>query len=238
MSPQRHRVSLRPSAGERAPKSSQLDLRAGRLAVFGGASQWIAAVVCIGRVCLLIVTTLWISELAAAAEQDEFLPSPSDMTIVDHEEIARPTLPMVLDTDSVVSLGQATELPVPVKVASRSWLDIRPQSLDEAHPSTISSADLPDDVSAMPAKAEIPQMVQLYATDLRPVDFCAATTFCHLPLYFEDRSLERHGVSRGVLGRLPAVRSGVHFLASSALLPIKVLHDPPHRCVRSGCTCR
>lgn len=56
--------------------------------------------------------------------------------------------------------------------------------------------------------------------------------FCHRPLYFEERSLERHGLVRFPMIR-PAI-SGAHFFASVATLPYQAAIRPPCQCVASS----
>jgi hypothetical protein len=163
-------------------------------------------------------------------------PAPGATTEVDNRDAAPDRLRAIPDAhvsvhfEHLASATQASE-------TSRQWLDVRPRTLHE--PSTIvPAADLPPDTSQLPAAPRIPELIQLYAANLHCADFCASATFCHQPLYFEDRLLERHGVSHGIFRCLPPVQSGFHFLGRTAMLPAAVLHDRPCSCVRNECICR
>lgn len=132
--------------------------------------------------------------------------------------------------EHLTAATQASETP-------RQWLDVRPRSLRA--PSTLVPADdLPRGTSQLAAVPRIPEVVQLYAANLHCADFCVSATYCHQPLYFEDRLLERHGISHGIFRCVPPVQSGLHFLSRTAMLPASVLHDRPCSCVRSECICR
>ncbi len=123
-------------------------------------------------------------------------------------------------------------------ISSRVWMDIRPRSLEPARLGRITTDELPADESGLSALPDSPQRVQIYRVDLQIGDVCAGARFHHRPLYFEDQKLERSGVVSGVLGHVPAVRSGLHFASSAAALPLHMLKEPPHQCVTSGCVCR
>ena len=56
----------------------------------------------------------------------------------------------------------------------------------------------------------------------------APPRFCHRPLYFEEVQLERYG--RSCVPRLHPLVSGAHFVSSFALLPVKMVVDPPLSC--------
>ena len=57
----------------------------------------------------------------------------------------------------------------------------------------------------------------------------APTNLCHLPLYFEQVNLERHGYT---LSRLwQPVLSGAHFFAAIPTLPYKMTVDSPAECI-------
>ena len=132
--------------------------------------------------------------------------------------------------EHLTSAPQASETP-------RQWLDVRPRLLRE--PSTVVTVDdLPPKKNQLEAVPRISEMIQLYATNLHCADFCVSATYCHQPLYFEDRLLERHGISHGIFRCVPPVQSGLHFLSRTALLPASVLHHRPCSCVRSECICR
>ncbi|HBJ36166.1 MAG TPA: hypothetical protein DDZ51_15730 [Planctomycetaceae bacterium] len=62
--------------------------------------------------------------------------------------------------------------------------------------------------------------------------FWESPIFCHRPLYFEERCLERYGQVRYPLLR-PAV-SGAHFFASYVALPYQAAMHPPCKCVPSS----
>lgn len=62
--------------------------------------------------------------------------------------------------------------------------------------------------------------------------FWESPIFCHRPLYFEERSLERHGVVRYPM--LRPVISGAHFFTSYVALPYQVVMYPPFQCVPSS----
>lgn len=116
-----------------------------------------------------------------------------------------------------------------------SWLDIRPKSL--ANPSELNEGPRPKDISGMRDPDGVPRAVQLYEARLQRKDLCASSRFYHRPLYFEDQKLERYGASPGMLGRMPPVRSGVHFFGSVVLLPAKMVRTPPHHYVPTPCVC-
>lgn len=132
--------------------------------------------------------------------------------------------------------GESQLAPPQSRSPRRSWLDIRPRSLEEQQ--AVPVTELPKDTSGLPPSMGEPQLAPLYTTDLQPADFCAAASFYHRPLYFEDYYLERYGISRGLCGRIPPVHSGISFLAHTLGLPVSMIHEPPHSCVRSGCICR
>ena len=72
-----------------------------------------------------------------------------------------------------------------------------------------------------------------YAPDYRAGAYAKTKTWRspnlrHLPLYFEDASLERHGLGAE---RLQPFISGARFFSSLALLPQQVLVTPPKSCV-------
>jgi hypothetical protein len=163
------------------------------------------------------------------------LSSPSDRVIAHSQSTTVQSLPA--PAGEAVGGWNHDVAPPSTPVATRNWLDIRARTIDDQR-TRIRRDELPEDVSKMEDRPETPLWIDLYAAELRPVDFCASARIFHKPLYFEDRYLERLGVSRGLLGHVPPLRSGVHFMASAALLPLKVLHDPPHRCVGSPCTCQ
>lgn len=154
--------------------------------------------------------------------------------------------PTVLQTqETSIASNDPEWLPLPVSpdrirhpVSSQVWMDIRPRSLESAHPGRITTDELPVDESGLSVMPDSPQRVQLYRVNLQLGDVCAGARFHHRLLYFEDRKLERRGVTAGVLGHVPAVRSGLHFVGSAAILPLRMLKDPPHECVTSGCVCR
>lgn len=131
----------------------------------------------------------------------------------------------------------AEVLPLGKSASSRSWLDIRPYTIGD-HPDKVERGTLPEDISKMEAPPQTPRAVQLYESSFQPQDFCASFRFWHRPLYFEDRKLERYGISPGFLGHVPPVRSGVHFLGSFSLLPVRAWQTPPHRMVPTPCNCR
>jgi hypothetical protein len=116
------------------------------------------------------------------------------------------------------------------------WLDIRPHTVGD-DPVQVERDKLPKDVSEMETQPQTPRAIQLYEASYQPRDFCAGARFMHKPLYFEDQQLERYGVSPGLLGHVPPLRAGAHFLGSFLLLPAKALKTPPHRMVPSACTC-
>jgi hypothetical protein len=51
---------------------------------------------------------------------------------------------------------------------------------------------------------------------------------CHNPLYFENPSLERHGYS---LGPVQPLASAAHFVGNAAILPYRMVAEPPCDCV-------
>ncbi len=51
---------------------------------------------------------------------------------------------------------------------------------------------------------------------------------CHRPLYFENPSLERHGYS---LGLAQPFASAAHFVGNAAILPYRLVAEPPCDCV-------
>jgi hypothetical protein len=57
-------------------------------------------------------------------------------------------------------------------------------------------------------------------------------TFSHNPLYFEQVNLERYGWKSPRCFH-PAM-SAVHFFGSVGAAPIKLLHQPPHRCISTA----
>jgi hypothetical protein len=56
----------------------------------------------------------------------------------------------------------------------------------------------------------------------------AISEFCHLPLYFEEVKLERHGKTCGILQ--PAV-SAAHFFGTIPTLPYRMVVEPPRQCL-------
>jgi hypothetical protein len=58
--------------------------------------------------------------------------------------------------------------------------------------------------------------------------FWQATNLCHRPLYFEQNYLERDGRS---FGPVQPVVSGVQFFAGVPLLPLRMVRQPPCRCI-------
>ncbi|MCA9134158.1 MAG: hypothetical protein KDA45_13415 [Planctomycetales bacterium] len=118
---------------------------------------------------------------------------------------------------------------------STPWLDIRPRILEKANRSLVPAAALPEDASHLPAATSVSLATAPHVAHLRAADFCAAAAFCHDPLYFEDHCLERHGQTHGLLGHVPGVHSGLHFMKQTAMLPLNVLREPPWRGVRSSC---
>jgi hypothetical protein len=153
-------------------------------------------------------------------------------------------------TRTISNQGTATLLPEPTPVTtstiisqvdslsvgkpSLSRLDIRPRSIE--NPDLL--VPPPKDTSGLMAASGPPQIESLYNTDLGPANFCASASFYHRPLYFQDFYLERFGISRGLFGRIPPLRSGINFLGHTAALPLSMFHHPPHSYMSSGCIYR
>jgi hypothetical protein len=84
-----------------------------------------------------------------------------------------------------------------------------------------------------PAAKKFEPKEVLSGFDPRPwqdeVYFWDSPVFCHRPLYFEERNLERYGHVR-----FPAIRpvvSGAHFFASCVSIPYQTVLYPPCQCV-------
>jgi hypothetical protein len=143
----------------------------------------------------------------------------------------------IADPNTVLQASQSA-VAAPPSEAPPQWLDVRPRTLDKDHASIIPVHDLPADTSHLPPQSQIPELIELYSFELHRVDFCASAAFCHRPLYFEDRLLERYGISHGIFRCVPPVQSGFCFLSRTALLPVNMLHERPCSCVRSECICK
>jgi hypothetical protein len=55
-----------------------------------------------------------------------------------------------------------------------------------------------------------------------------APSVCHRPLYFENASLERHGYSFGIA---QPFASASHFVGNAAILPYRLVAEPPQECI-------
>lgn len=127
--------------------------------------------------------------------------------------------------------------------ASRPSLDIRPRYLEEDEEGLVPvglvpAEELPADTSGLPTVPTQGQVLTSYAIDIRPVDICASARFAHKPLYYEDKYLERFGSAPGVLRHADCARSGVHFLWSTATIPLHFWHVRPWECVSTDCLVR
>jgi hypothetical protein len=175
---------------------------------------------------------LFDSGLSPASRRDD-----SPKTRVKTVQVRRTSVAVSARESAKVTPGDAPQ------EAPRMWLDIRPRSVDKASPEIIPAEELPSDVSSLAEPTAFVDLASLYTAELGPSDFCVSGAFCHWPLYFEDRDLERYGAINGVWGHgmlscVPAVHSGLKFFGQTAALPLSMWHVPPHHRVGSGCIIR
>lgn len=121
--------------------------------------------------------------------------------------------------------------------AERAWLDIRPRTLATAdEPSVlVPTEDVPPHrLSSTTAKKEEICLKSPVRTDLSLSDFCEASRFQHGPLYFENKKMERQGVS-GKPTCPPFLAASGDFVWRLASTPWQVCKQPPGSSVLSGC---
>ena len=111
---------------------------------------------------------------------------------------------------------------------SMATVDISPRDLEGQ---LLFEADLPTDCNKY---RDTPTMYSALEASA-PAAPCllrswASAQFCHRPLYFEERALERCGVSHGVW---QTPKSAVRFFGGTVLLPLKMWCLPPCTCVKT-----
>lgn len=121
--------------------------------------------------------------------------------------------------------------------AEKAWLDIRPRTLATAdEPSVlVATEDVPPHrLSSSTAKEMKICLESPVRTDLSLSDFCEASRFQHGPLYFENKKMERQGVS-GKPTCPPFLAASGDFVWRLASTPWLVCKQPPGSSVLSGC---
>lgn len=114
------------------------------------------------------------------------------------------------------------------------WLDIRPKLVDTEQVQLVPKHAVPNDESGLVEIDPIATLCNHHASELNLRDFYRGATFCHRPLYFEDRSLERFGSIGCALKQCPPVHATLHFGFSVLALPAKAVIRRPWNHVPSG----
>ena len=83
----------------------------------------------------------------------------------------------------------------------------------------------------LPNERKTPEVGMYHDPHLLENFFCRGTVFCHQPLYYEERCLERYAYCRP----WRPVLSAAHFAGNTLLLPIHKYHHRHHRCVSTLC---
>lgn len=90
------------------------------------------------------------------------------------------------------------------------------------------AGSVPQNAAQIRYATDQPVAPEAYRSWDEAVYFWESPVFCHGPLYFEDRRLERDGLARRP--RLRPLTSGAHFFTSALSLPYQMTVHPPRAC--------
>ena len=127
------------------------------------------------------------------------------------------------------SVSTRSELPISGGIKPRSDLGVDitiPVALDTDNRPLPMPLDYSQELGQrQPGPRRDPQPELLWLSDQA---YGASLNFCYQPLYFEETNLERYGET---VGGLQPLVSAAHFYGSAALLPFRLINQPPHCCI-------